>query len=152
MIFKKRPVTTFFAGILLVVTIYAGWDYIQLVTNPLDPNDPKFNPEYFRFSNYGDPIYREEVSRLVFPKGMPEEEVDDILLIDLFSSKSYRSDIEGHVYYVYVSAPWRLLNKVHSVLYDEKRALVDVFPGNGRGIYSGLQLDQIRQMNKEQKP
>ncbi len=143
--FKERPLRTLFKAVLLIAVVKIIWTFAWLKLNPLDPTNPFFNPEYFRFSNYErDPYRMEEVARAVFPKGMSEDDVDDILLTDFFAAKSYRSDIKNHVYYIYNTAPWRLLRNVHSVLYGDDRMLLDVFPGNGRGIYSGKQLDELR--------
>lgn len=147
--FKKRPLRTLFKAVLLIAVVKIIWTFAWLNLNPLDPNNPFFNPEYFRFSNYdSDPLYREEVARAVFPKGMPEEDVDDILITDIFVGKVYdgptNAPIKGHVYYVYSPAPWRMLQHVDSVIYDDSHRLIDVFPSNGRGIHSGKQLKEIR--------
>lgn len=145
---KKRPFFELFKLAIKIAIFKIVWTFAGLQLNPLNPDNPFFNPKYFRFSNYeSDPIGREAIARKVFPKGMAEDDVDEILITDLFVGKGYgrNEPIKGHVYYIYNTAPWRMLRHVHSVIYDDNHKLVDVFPGNGRGIYSGLQLEEIRE-------
>jgi hypothetical protein len=149
---KLRTTLLVALGLLLVspLSVYAIGFPIKIK----DPNSIFFNPKNFRFSDYEyDPSYMEEVARRVLPQGMDEDDVDQILLIDVFSSKSRRDAKKGLVKYIYVSAPWRMKNSHHTVLYDEHNKLVDVFPSNGRGLYSGKQLSELRaESAKEVQP
>ena len=106
--------------------------------NPLkvtDPNDPRFDPNAFHFSDYGTRDKYRVALPIIFPVGMPRD-VAEKRMLDAGATKSvreYRHEENTRVYYMWRGMfPDLQCCQNFSIAYDKNSLVYQVFMGPGK--------------------
>jgi hypothetical protein len=117
---KKYQLALILGLVLIGSLILAIWQPFKVI----DPRHPRFNVEKFRFTDYDQNAeITYDYYRVLFPVGMPREEVEKIL-IDYGNGKLFGERVHPQI--SFYDEPGNYLSGHHTVIYDKNDKLLNM--------------------------